>query len=123
MRGYEEGSYPWNDAGTGVEREYLRNWRGMPLRTDWNAGPLRRNCRTCTSCGYRWDDVDFTYRGAVLVNGEPAPVMLHKICWNCFMCETQPHQVRKHWEAVDRSSSGTPAARKETPRLKTLGDQ
>jgi len=115
--------YPWDDDGRSVVREFRRNWKGMPLRSEWNTGPLRRNCQTCTSCGYRWDDIDFTYRGGVLVNGQPAQVSVHRTCWNCFMCENEPHQVRKHWEAVDRSNAPAVAARKETPKLKTLGEK
>lgn len=115
---YQE-AYPWPDEGHSTEREYLRNWKGMPLRTEWNASPFRKGQQTCTSCGYKWDQLDFTYRGAVLVNGQQPEVALHPICWNCFMCENEPHQARQYWDTYDKPRVGSTA--KKTPQLKTMG--
>jgi hypothetical protein len=114
---YQE-AYPWPDEGHSTEREYLRNWKGMPLRSEWNSSPSLKHCQTCTSCGYKWDQVDFTYRGAML-NGEAPAVAVHRICWNCFQCETNHEQTRKFWEAVDKPQTGSTA--KKTPQLKTMG--
>ena len=118
-------AYPWADGGHSTEREYLRSWRGMPLRSEWNASPSLLSCRICTSCGYRWDEIDFTYQGDVLVNGHPPPVAIHRVCWNCFMCEKQPHQVRAYWCATDRAKvSSKTASDEKTPKLQKLrGDQ
>ena len=117
-----EAPWPEDEHGT-AEREYCRNWTAMPYRNEWNASPARMSCQICTSCGYRWDECDFTYRGAAKVNGQTPPVAVHSVCWNCHMCETQPHQVRKFWESLDRASSPTLGNKtKETPRLRTLGD-
>lgn len=112
-------SYPWPDGGHSTQRECLRNWRGMPLRTEWNASPFRSHQQVCESCGYKWDQVDFTYRGAVLVNGEAPPTAIHRVCWNCFQCETNHEQTRKFWEAVDKPQVGSVA--KKTPELKQMG--
>ena len=119
---YDAFSWPTEEHATGshsTEREYLRNWRGMPLRTEWNASPSLKHCQTCKSCGYKWDEVDFTYRGAVFVNGNPPPVAIHQTCWNCFQCETNHEQTRKFWESADKPQVGSTS--KKAAELKPLG--
>lgn len=117
MSGFDA-AYPWDDEPQHhTERLFRRTWRGMPLRSEWNAGPLRRHCQQCTSCGYRWDQTDFTYRGLAKVNGKEPPVMIHPVCWNCFMLDTQPERMAQSWASLDRPATGTKAA----PALKALG--
>lgn len=110
--------YPWDDEPQHhTERQYRRSWRGMPLRSEWNASPFRRSCQQCESCGYRWDQADFTYRGLTKVNGKEPPVMIHAVCWNCFMLDTQPDRMSAAWSSLDRPATGVKAA----PTLKALG--
>lgn len=111
-------AYPWvDDLAHHTERQFRRSWRGMPLRSDWNNRPGMMGCKTCVSCGYRWNQHDFTYRGNVLVNGQEPPVMVHERCWDCFMWDTQPERMERCFVALERGSVGT----KHAPELKTLG--
>ena len=110
--------YPWTDEPR-TQREFKRSWRGMPLRSDWNARPYLRSCKQCTACGYRFYQNDFTYCGKVLVNGQAALPMEHDICWNCFMWETEPGQMDACCRSLDRGSTVGPT--KRTPELKAVG--
>lgn len=112
-----ESAYPWGDEPSHVETRYRRTWRGMPLRSEWNASPSLLHCRTCAHCGYKWDQHDFTYRGGARVNGQEPPVMVHEVCWNCFMVETKPGEVEACWGSLERKATGTTRA----PELRALG--
>ena len=114
-----ERAYPWDDEPRhNSERTYLRFWRGMPTRSDWNARPGLQHCQTCTHCGYKWGEWDFRYRSNVLVDGQKPPMAIHDVCWNCHQVETQPHETRAFWDAVDRPAVG---AGKKVAELKPLG--
>lgn len=114
---YEE--YPW-DNEPHVEREYLRNWQGMPSRYTWNSSPLRMHCRQCQSCGYRWDEFDFTYRSFDKLNGRQGDVRIHDICWNCYQCENNHGEVKRIWDGVD-AAKRSPTPEKKSGGLKSLG--
>ena len=87
---YDE-EYPF-DPEPRTQREYKRNFLGMPSRFEWNGHPMRKQENECHSCGYRYPDFELNQEGH---NGR---------CWNCFMCETQPHQVRNFWDRVDKNN-------------------
>lgn len=111
--------YPW-DNEPHAEREYLRNWHGMPSRFDWNNRPTMRHCQQCRSCGYRWQTFDFTYRTLDKLNGESNPAMTHDICWNCYQCETNHAEVKRIWDGVDEARK-SPVAEKKLGSLKSVG--
>lgn len=111
-------AYPWDDEPR-VMREFKHSWRGMPLRTDWNNRPFLRDCPLCPSCGYRFYDHCFVYRGGVLVNGKPAPLMQHQICWNCFMWDSDPGRMEACFTSMERTTAVGTA--KRTPELKMVG--
>jgi hypothetical protein len=113
-----EHAYPWEDDFSHVERAFKHTWRGM-RRDEWNASPSLRGCQICPSCGYRWDEIDFTYRGLVLRNGEPAPLQVQLVCWNCWMLESQSDAVARMWDAADRPAVG--AGSSKVQGLKSLG--
>lgn len=121
--GYEP--FTWGDEGSqhNTQQEFRHNWQAMPPRDIWNADPLRKTCNTCPHCGYRWDQVDFTYRdgSGMTVDGrfQLNPSALHTICWNCWMVEKQPEKVQKYWDAADRPAVGSTS--KKTAELKPLG--
>lgn len=110
--------YPWDDDPR-VMRQFKHNWRGMPLRSDWNNRPYIRDCPLCTSCGYRFYVHDFTYRGTVLVNGQPAPLMVHQICWNCFKWDSDPGAMEHCCASLERATSVGTTYR--APALKNVG--
>lgn len=108
----------WDDDPR-VMRQFRRSWRGMPLRSDWNNRPYLAHCKQCIACGYRFYSQDFTYRGKVLVNGQPAPLMEHETCWNCFMWDTDPGHMEACFGMLERASVAGPVRR--TPELKSVG--
>lgn len=112
-----EGAYPWDEEFHHTERQFRRSWCGMPLRSEWNASPFRRFCKTCLHCGYKWDAFDFRYRANTRVNGQPAPLLDHEVCWNCHQVETRPEDMRRLWDQLDRPATGT----KRIAELKQLG--
>jgi|GEM_PF-6062703 len=119
---YDPASWPEDEHAT-VQREFKHNWKGMPSRSEWNSSPGSIGCQTCTGCGYRWNHFDFTYDTGALLNGKLMGPTTNQLCWNCYMVETQPRQVAKWWDIIDRNRSpGAAAKAKDAPRLKTLGD-
>ena len=114
-------AYPW-DNEPHTEREYLRNWKGMPSRFDWNNRPYMKHCQECKSCGYRWQAIDFTYRSFDKLNGKPGEVRTHNVCWNCYQCESNPMEVKKFWEKVD-DDKPRQVEKKAGPSLKSIGSK
>lgn len=123
MNNYHE--IPWPDdehaPPPSVMKTYFRTWKGMPLRNDWNASPMRMYQRQCTRCGYKWDQVDFEYRDGSYTNGTPNPVAIHKVCWHCWMADTNHAQVRAYWESVDRNNTTTVPKKQIKTSLKPMG--
>lgn len=87
-------------------KTYFRTWAGMGLRTQWNASPYLQHCQTCHRCGYKWDEIDFTYADGTFTNDTPNPVKIHKKCWHCWMADTNHAQVREYWDKVDADKRG-----------------
>lgn len=122
MSSYQDLPWPEDEHATGTtQKAYFRTWKGMPLRNEWNAAPFRKGCQTCKRCGYKWDQMDFTYKSGVIVNGQPEPMAIHDTCWNCWMCDTNHAQVRTFWEAADRQNTPPQAAKGPKTGLKPIG--
>lgn len=100
----------WEDEYPATRREYKRNFIGMPPRHEWNSHPMRAHEKECPSCGYRHPSFELNEPGH---NGR---------CWNCFMCETQPHQVKKFWQRVESNNAPAPVKGKEGAKIVRLGD-
>ena len=111
MSHYEE-PYPFENEPHHTERQYLRNWKEMPSRFIWNSHPMRTHEKECRSCGYRYPEPEF----------KQFPDQDGR-CWNCWMCETQPYEVKKIWERVDRNNVPPPKDRiPPNPKIVKFGD-
>lgn len=100
----------WNDPYyASAEKAYNHGpWQGMESREHWNSLPSHKHWHTCTGCGYKWSQDDFTYA----LNQTDYPSSQPK-CWNCYKLDTDSEGMRKVWEKVDNNGRPTrsPAAR------------
>lgn len=87
----------WDDPYGPTSREFKHGpWHGMPPRNEWNSSVNHSHMTPCIECGYKWGETDFSYRAH-----HSRPVERHLICWNCWMIDNNPEQVRACWSKVD----------------------
>lgn len=83
--------FPWtpqeDEAYRASERKWVRSWRGLPTRKEWNASPIHSDGVLCPHCGYRWHFMDI--------------VQASGLCFNCNWIETDPNGHAKVWRQLD----------------------
>ena len=106
----EREEYPWSpDEDEAFRRgAFKRSWVGTS-RKEWNANPIHSDGVMCSSCGYKQHQADIIKD----TGGK---------CFNCWMVETMPDQVRRLWASID---SGSHRKHGETaaPKLVKLDDK
>lgn len=108
MSRYHE-PYPF-DNEPHAEREYKRNWKGMPSRHKWNTHPMRTHEKECRSCGYRYPHPELFEQGR------------DQQCWNCWFCQNEPFEVKRVWRIIDENSAKTKKTEElPGPKLKKAG--
>lgn len=84
----QEEVYPWSASEDEAFRlgAFRRSWRG-PTRREWNSHPTHSDGKMCKTCGYKWHTMDIMEDGA---------------CWNCWMRDNKPDEMKKILAAADR---------------------